>query len=628
MRVSIKYILGLWVVLLAIVGFLLYNAYAKLKPEIFISILQEQVQRNYPGTRLEVGKVDYRLSVDFNMGLRNILLKRADKVIGSLEEIELRLPWWLLLFQRGNAQVNLQNLTIFIDEDHEDPATADVVAPGPKGPNRIRLTVPDYLAKAQFTLRAKAITIKDIHGSRRYVTINKLLVREFRFGKNSAFELNLPVVMSHNDTSYNSELWLFGDITPDKEEWDLKFRGEFRTSEAGDKLQLDDVIIDGKARFKPQEVNVASDLTFFIERKQIGAGTFKATDKELSIGLTFSDFPLTFLSLFENEIKNPYIPQLTERSQGSVEIRKIYKSEALKLDGSLNFPGSFKLAEGAEVPGKWRITFNGSKWETSFITPKGEVSFFRRSVIDFKSGGPVQYYEEIGFTDCDLATAVQVLAPFERFLSETNKTYSSSTVTFKKCLQGESSFDGSFRYGAAPDRRFYVADLKDAKSSLKINFEQAGQKSALTFEAEKFAWIPQYTFLAPYFNTMTGTLDGKLEGRWTDSWIKGQWLSKLKAQGLTQYSGAWSTFFDRFWKVFNLTAAEAPDQTWNLSLKNSIVTLEPLQLDGLDPARLTGQLDLSMKKRSSLVLAYPKNKKWKPVRKELSEPLIKASENE
>lgn len=119
MRISLKVIGVLWLGLFLIIGGLLFNAYSKLKPETFIALLTEQVQKNYPGAKLNVGKINYRFSLDFNLNLQNIHLRRSGKLLGSIGEIELKVPWWLLLFNRGNAQINLKKLDIYIDHERD-----------------------------------------------------------------------------------------------------------------------------------------------------------------------------------------------------------------------------------------------------------------------------------------------------------------------------------------------------------------------------------------------------------------------------------------------------------------------------------------------------------------------------
>jgi hypothetical protein len=622
MKVSTKYIIGTWVVLLSALILLIYTAYSKLKPEVLISILSEQVQRNFPGTILEVGNTDYRVSVDFKMGLKDILFKRSDTVIGSLDEIELRIPIWLLLFQRGKAQINLSNLVVFIDEnkiitDSED-LKRKIEQVGRS--SQINLKGPAYLTDTQFTLRAKNISVVDVKNSKNF-TLNKLLVREFQFGKNSAFELNLPVKINHGVTSYRSELWLFGDLTPEKDLWKLNFRGEFRTSDSSEKLQLEDLIIDGSARFKPHELDLNSKLTFFIEKKKMGSGNFAANDKEFNLGLNFTNFPLRLLALFEEEIRNPYLPMLAGDAEGLIQINKKYNSSAFSLDGSFTYPGAFdvKSVMDNDVSGQWKLRFTDAKWETSFISPKGDVSFFRRSVIDFEKGGVVQYVEELGFSEIEFKGPIQLVLPLEKILTAGSNDYFSSSFSFKKCKIGDQLLEGGFHYGISPDQRFYTGELKSNKSSFQVNFEQSNNTNKLDLKFSRFSWMKEYVFLTPFFSAAAGELDGKLEGRWDDQWSNGQWLSKLTGTSLQGMSGEWIKVIDNFWKFFEIKSSLISDQSWNLSAKKALIFLDSIILKGPDPATLNGQIDLDFNKKSFLVLNYPKNLKWKPVKKEITE---------
>jgi hypothetical protein len=60
-------------------------------------------------------------------------------------------------------------------------------------------------------------------------------------------------------------------------------------------------------------------------------------------------------------------------------------------------------------------------------------------------------------------------------------------------------------------------------------------------------------------------------------------------------------------------------RNWQASVNKKVITLTSFVLDGTDPARINGSLTTVPKSKSSLTLTYPKNKKWKPVKKEVSE---------
>ncbi len=99
--------------------------------------------------------------LDFNLNLQEINLRQSGKLLGSIGEVELKVPWWLLLFNRGNAQINLTNLDIFIDhEDHLIVKEKKVEKAAAS--NTIKINLPAYLADAKYTLRAKGVSIRDV----------------------------------------------------------------------------------------------------------------------------------------------------------------------------------------------------------------------------------------------------------------------------------------------------------------------------------------------------------------------------------------------------------------------------------------------------------------------------------
>jgi len=624
MRVSMKVILGLWVSILIVLSLMFYNAYTKLRPETFVALLSEQVQKHSPGTRLEVGKVDYRLSINFNLNLSNVALKKGDVVISRVRELELRVPWWLLLFNRGKAQINVTDLEILIDSlKSADSSDEDIeTRNGKKSRNQnvIEVKVPDYLADAKFTLRAKNISIRELSGSRRFFRLNKLLVREFQYGKNSAFELQLPMELNHKDVKFSSELWLFGDVTPDSKEWELNFRGEFRTKDPNEKVQLEDLIIQGKARFKPHLVDVYSTIGVYIDKKEIGAGTLEANSEELGLNFNFSALPVSVLNIFEQELKNPYLKGLEGSAEGPLKISKRYSQTSIKLSSVFHFDGNFHLADKTDIPGQWRLSFENSRWETSFMSPKGEVSYFRRAFVDLQDGSLKQYNQELGFTAFDVSTALQAAPTLGASIApENSSSFHTSSIVCKKCLWNTTEVEATFKYGTTPDSRFYQAEIEAPESaSLKINYQALGNQHKLDMNAIKFPWSQRFNFLNPYFVASAGTLDGKVEGRWIgEEWIKGQWLSSVKVSNLQEATGTSLALVQSFWSQFEVDSKSASNQAWNGFIKNGAIKIDSLSIEGTDTAKLTGFIDSAFKQKSFVVLNYPKNKKWKPVRKEI-----------
>lgn len=613
MRFSLKVLAFFWVGLLFVIGVLLYNAYSRLKPETFIALLTEQVQKSYPGAKLNVGKVSYKFSLDFNLNLQQIDLRRSGKLLGSIGEVELKVPWWLLLFNRGNAQINLTNLDLYVD--HADTSKSNIVSSG-KTSQVIKVDVPSYLIGAKFTVRAKDVSIRDIHTSRRYFVVSKLLVREFQNGKNSAFELNIPITIKHGGVQYDSDLWLFGDLTPNPKHWNLNYRGEVRSKESNDKFLLDDLALDGSAFFSPATLSIGSSLKLLVDKVVIGIGELEANKEKLVFNLNAIKLPVNYFGFLYNDIKNPYLKNLEGAADGSIKFVKNFETSLAEINGKLSFDGDLYLSEKDTIAGKWQIGFQNSRWDISFISPKGEASFFRRSVIDIDKNLVTQYSEELGFSGLDLNATISPVMPIGKFVSELPSSYYSTSISYNKCLHGEKIVDGSFKYGLSPEQKFYHGELKDEKSFLKIDYALKGNANSIDLNLSNFSFNSSVTTFIPFFSAGDATVTGKVQGRWNETWETGLWFGNLKLDNLKEPTGSAIDFIQKTASFYEINAKDYLKQALFFSLKNNSLSLDSLILDGPQLLKINGLL--STKQKSHLTLSYPK-KKTKPLRKDITE---------
>ena len=619
MRLSTKIILSAWAVLLLVIGSLVFTAYSKLKPESLVSLLEAQVQKNYQGSQLRIEKVDYGFTLDFDLTLKNISITRADKLLASAQEVQLKVPWWLILLDRGSAQINISDLIIYVQAEKSDT----LMAPPENGKLRaplINLELPKYLLDAHYTLRAKNISIKEINGDRRFITFSKLLVREFQYGKNSAFELNIPIDINHKEKQYSSELWLFGDVTPNAEKWSLNYRGEFKTKETLDGLHFDDLVIDGKSSFNPLSIDLQSQVELTVDRKTVGTGFIDAKNDELSFDLKFTSFPLSYLNLIGDEIKNPFWNNKSGQAEGRLKFVRNMSSEGhTRLSAKLNFPGAFYLGPENEIPGKWTLNFDNEKWETTFITPKGEISFFRRAVISFDSGEVKQYSQEVGFNSLEFKTALLSVKSVADFIESEGKPFHSTFVSMKKCTLGEQLVNGSFRFGVSPFEKFYQIDIQSSQQKMLFNYLSKNNVNQMNLEFSDFVWSPDFKFFSPFFEVSEGVFNGTILGNWTTEWSDGKWGVNLKGKGIKNLTGDFVDLNKAIWDYFTIDQASSAARSWDISAEKKAIKLNISLMDNADPATVTGSLSSLPNTKSYLILNYPKNKKWKPVRKEVTE---------
>lgn len=607
----------MWAGLAVILSVLIFSAYSKLNPESFLVFLNREVQRNYPGSKLTVTNIDYAFKLDFSLRIKELTVKKEETLMGRIGAVEIRLPWWLLLFNRGSAQVNLADVDVYLPEVNDPTSFAKDLEPSG---GKLKVTVPGYMVNARYTLRAKDITIRDLAGNRRFFSISKLLVREFKYGSNSAFELNIPIHINHKDTSYNSELWLFGDVTPELAHWNLNYRGEFKTKENTEKLEFDDLVIDGKARIEPDS-KIRSDYNLVVEKKEIGKGRMSYSGNHVNITATFSHFPLQYLSLIGDDIKNPFWGGLDGHAKGDLRFaRKLGKEASTTLSGKLNFPGKFHLPELEPIQGNWQLNFENGKWETSFLSPKHEISFYRRAAVNFRRGTVSQYSQEIGFTGVDVKLPFLAVEDLGMLMNASPQDYHSTFVKIQNCTSETLNINGFFRLGILPDHRYYQTELAEGDNKLLLNYENKADQHQFFAEFKTFKFTESHRYLKPFWTAFSGSVDGKLEGKWQGRWMDGTWLGKLKFSGISRPQGSWFEFFNKLGSVFSFDTSQFPDQLVDGNLTKQNFKLNSYTLEGSDPAVISGVLSMNSKK-SYLVLNHPKNKKWKPVRKDTGESL-------
>ena len=618
MRLTNKVLIWSWLFFLLVFGALVYGAYSKLKPASLVSLLNEQIRISYPGSNLMIGDIDYGFSIDFSLRLSQLTIEHNKKTIARAKEVQLVIPWWLILFNRGNAHLNITSLDIFVSPGVSDSMNNSKSVITKINPN-IQVNLPKYLLDAHYTLRAKDVSVKELNTDRRLFTLSKLLIREFQYGKNSAFELNIPISITRNKKKISSNLWLFGDLTPEIKTWTLNYRGEFKTKDTFDNFQFDDLVIHGKSIFNPHQVDLVSTIDLLIDRKNIGTGKINARYDELLLFVKVDEFPLDFLTIFGEEIKNPFWSKLEGDAQGEIRFQRNFGKNTSSLSAKLHFPGDFILGTDSKVAGKWQLSFENEKWETSFFTPNGEISFFRRTVLDFDKNKISQYSQEIGFNGFNLKEAMLTVDPLSKTLNSKSEQYYSTFISLKKCLDGDRVIDGSIRYGSTPFQTFYLVQLKEGQSALNLDYLNKSANQQIKIDFTDFFWHSSYHFFDPFFYSAEGTIDGSIEGKWSQHWSSGKWLFNFKAQGLKNLEGEFMDLNHNLWSYFNIDPLIFENQKWKGSIVNSAIKLSAVTLEGKDISLISGSLTTTPKLKSYLTLTHPKNKKWKPVKKEVTE---------
>lgn len=593
-RVSMKAILWVWLFFILMLVGLGYNAYDRLRPDTFIQLATEQIQKNIPNSQVVVGEVDYSFSLDFNIKLKKVTLVRNDIQIAKIETFELKVPWWLLITHKGSAQVNIDQVEILLSSTDVKSIAHPVNS---QTPTQIDIEIPNYLADAQFTLRAKDVTLKNEDASRTYLQISKLLVREFAFDKNSAFEIKLPIWFEHNNQTFSSEIWLFGDMTPAQDKWTFHYTGDFKTKDIEAKINFDDVALEGNINLTLPQFTIEAQTSFMIDKEEKGTSVFNLDQASWKLDLDFASLPLEFLALFEKEILNDYFKKFDGEAQGKISISQKLDYEDLFLQGNLSFPGAFKFQE-IKHDGSWYLTFDNNLWMTRF---EGDfIKYSKENLVSFNEGKLVESRESLEFQDLNFSEVFKFIPSLDKVSKTEIPDHKSFSLTNIK--RGEELFEGSFEVSSNVAAFNYSGTLKSPQEFLKFSFIHDVDYS-LDLEAKNFILTPELTTLSPWVSG-NGMLNVVLNGREMSLFPQGMWKLSGNIED-TKLEGVLTSYLKGIWAEF---ARNPKKQDLSLIVNEKSSLLKFIDKDD-KPVTLTLDLNKSADGMSTATLTAPGRKK-------------------
>ncbi|HLW57439.1 MAG TPA: hypothetical protein VKY27_08645 [Bacteriovoracaceae bacterium] len=599
-RISMKAILWTWSLLIVLLIALGYNAYDKLRPEAFVQLATEQVQKNIPNSQLVVGSVDYSFSVDFNIKLKQITVVRDELQIAKIGELELKIPWWLLITHKGTAQVNVGQVEILLNSNDVKKITHSSEDDTEETSETVEITIPEYLAKAQFTLRAKDVALKNEDASRTYLQISKLLVRGFALSKNSAFEIKLPVWLEHNEQTYNSEIWLFGDLTPEKDKWAFNYTGEFRTKDIDAKISFDDVALEGTITLLLPQFSISSQTNFMIDKEEKGVAIFALDQSMWKLDLDFSALPLEFLGLFEKEILNDYFSKFEGEAQGNISLSQKFEYEDIFLQGKLSYPGKFTY-QNLSQEGNWYLIFDNNLWLNRF---EGDhIKYSRENLIAFSEGKILEVKETYVFRDLKMDEVLKFIPSLEKATkTEVPEHKSFSLADIKR--DDEETLEGSFELTSNIAAFNYSGELKSKNESLKFSYISDVDQS-IDLQLKSFKLVSGIDLFSPWING-TGVLNLEFSGRELSQFPLNPWKLKgtINSEDMT---GIVPSYLQNLWTVFDRSPK---NQELNMFVNNKNSQIKLIDKDD-KPVTLEVSLNRNLNNESNATLIIP----GKPVKK-------------
>jgi len=618
MRITSKTIVWSWIGLGLIFSLIIFSAFSRLKPDSLVELLEHKISDIIPNSTLKVGNVKYGVALDFKLTLENIDLYKNNKSFVQARLVEMKIPWWLILLNKGDIHLTVEDVQVLISENEvKDFGLGTEKQTLPKVA-LIEINVPGYLLNAKYTFKGKNLQIKSAEEDRNYLLISKLNVRDFKFDKNSAFEVNIPVSINMNDQKFNSELWLFGDVTPSDSVWNLNYRGEFKSIEVGESFKFDDIVLDGAAAFTPAKYQMNSSLDIAIEKVKVGEGSFITDSRKSDLSFTFSKLPLSYLSVFGPQIG--LNQSLSGIGTGSLKVRRnLTSGTPFDVLFTLDHQEDFKISKDLIKKGTWNLEIDNTNTTVSFTSNDGNFKIN-------KSTSQNSEVQKIVINNEEFKSFINFLPGLASVVLNNEKDVGTE-VTFTNLSDKEISYTGNMKLSRNSSEQTYVFDLSGKKKSLNLKF----QRHAGVFKLEsKFKQAPGFLvshLMNPYILNSESVFDGYFRGEWSESWESGKWDINYTVQSGIEKFGQidnWEAHLLNFFSIdsdFDHSRYDIKVHDGKIDFKNQHWNLD-------EKIELKGVLSDNPQVGSYVILDYPLNKSWKEVRKEVNSTFWRADKND
>ncbi len=617
MNKNAKILIYLFSVLIILVSVLFFVSYKRLNPGLVLKDIINQIESSKHGIKIS-GKFNNSNSFfELVTEIEDVAVTKEGVILFESKKIEINFPWWALLFKEVDAMIDLQDSTLFLNKNL--PNNKDTSFD-------LQLKLPSPLYKLKTNIRLKNFKIVYDNSKNKMFYVEKLLVRNIQKNSSFPFEIISPFYLNDEQNS-KLNLKIFGEVGLDEKFFKINYRGDLSLVTTGDEYGYEEIVFDGRLNSNSRLNSMNSELDFFINKEKIGIGVLNFKKDLKKINLEFSQFPISYLNVFKKYIENPYLPELVSTGRGSLEIKSNQRDESFNLTGLVEFDGAFLMkSEISSIPGKWRFKIKNSLLENSFISPRADVSFFRRSFIN-SNKEVEQYSEEVGFSGVRFPQKFQgIKSVFDLILEDKSKFYSSSYV-FKNCFVENSTLSGDIKFGHSPEGDFYKLELNNTQNGLKINFQEFDDKKRLQISARNFTFADEFNLFSPLLILDQSNINGTLDGVWSKDIYDGDWLINIKGKGLTSFSGTWIEFLDKVWSKFDQDIRSQVDHHWMMKLRNNKIFVDSIAMGSGQLLNLHGFLNISKPIESYLIFSMPKNTKKRPLKKPMID-LIFEDKNE
>lgn len=582
--------LWLWLAILLMMGLLFGMAYQRFNSDTLVDGLRKELRRIYPHSKIHIGEAKTQFLVDLNVKINELLVENEGHKELQVNHLELKIPWWTLLSESGRVQLNIEGLLLNLphkkgsapNQQSDKVLTFDLATP-----QTIQLSLPKYVIDSALNIRIKDLELIDPEQGERRLKLSKVIIRDYKVGEKTAFELNIPLSIKWGG-SYTGEIWVFGDFLATKQMIQTNWRADARGFKQED-WNLNDLFLEGQGTWNYQDRNLESQIALIHSSKKISELSIKISKENLSLSGPINQLPL--------DIIKPLVKQFHPRKELSYFIGSelatghfawTYTWPGVKhhFDLRLGFEGEFYKDQGV-----WGLQWASEAYNLDFTSLDKKTKF---------SGlwSPQGIHHKLDLDNKSIHSA-DLITFDPLFVYVFSTPEQKLDIKLNQVLWKDKLYSGSLSFLKRPIEKSKAYEMRLTHEKAKFDYNwtlSATGDQKLDIKSSDFILGPFGTYFHESLNDSMAKINGKIDMSWNEDPFLGKGSSNLSISQFSDRNPSWNKYWDLVAQRFSI-AAKPEEIGLQMDWKNGNLKLKKLTANGPQIKSLfTGKLDFTGKK--------------------------------
>lgn len=229
MSKTTKILLSVSIFIIVLFGGLFFYASTKINPEEIRKMAILGIEKSMPGTKVNLGKIDYSLGLNVKIEFYDlgIQLKDSNNDFIKVGDFHLKVPIWAIITNGGTIEL-VVNKPLLNYEQYSEKENSFSKAFGPKTeavvenkkedagkPADGELKIPAFISKSKVNVKVEDTNVnyKLVDKTGGHIVVNRLLLKNLNLESTTAFEVETDIYAELKDKKkFNSHALVIGQI--------------------------------------------------------------------------------------------------------------------------------------------------------------------------------------------------------------------------------------------------------------------------------------------------------------------------------------------------------------------------------------------------------------------------------